>query len=223
MNLIIFFVVAAIVVIGGYSLWTYISVTKGTPVKNPFDNKPTAAETIVRSKIYPDLLYVGKSSKLDPTLRVMFPNALIAFPTDILTVKEFRYFEIDGNEFEEVIFEKQDRKEYTMLIDTYEHKIYFLNRVMSQQVEDGIIPPMGCQESIVLDENDTEYEYIDMSGLIEVNVSQEGRQSIKRQIRVYEREVTPEDNEFLVCMREKPTVCDYYIGFHIETVQLEDL
>lgn len=202
----------------------YFETTKGEPlVKNPFDNTPKAFDNVVRSKFYPDRLYVGKTSKLDPTLRVMFPNALFGFPTESLTVQEFNYFTIDGNEFEEVVFERTGDQQYVMLIDTYEHNIYFLNKVMSQQIQNGDTPPMASQDSIVLEENEKEYTYEDMSGLIEVRVSNKNHSSHGRLIRVYEREVTPEDNEYLICMLDKPTVVDYYIGFHIQMIQLENL
>ena len=219
-------IIVGIAVIGivSYAAYKYFSVTKGeAEVNRIFTGQQSAESQIVRSKFFPDLWYVGKTFKLDSTLRVMFPNALIAFPTDILTIKEFRYFDIDGNDFEEVIFEKQGDKTYIMLYDKFEHNIYFLNRVMSQYLNAGDTPPMAQYDSIPLEENGNEYVYADMSGLLEVQVSGKNISRHGRLIRVYEREVTPEDNEYLICMLDKKDTVDYFIGFFIDKSQLEDL
>jgi hypothetical protein len=182
-----------------------------------------AVPTISRSKFFPDQLYVGKISKLDTSIRYLLTNLLFAFPTDPLIVKEFKLFDIDGNEFEEVVFDKLGVKNYIMLIDHVEQNIYFLNRVMSTTINSGDIPPMACQDVIELEEGGTTFEYTDMSGLIEVQVSQFGSHKNNRLIRVYEREVTPEDQEFLICIQDKPGVVDYYLGFNITINQLEDI
>lgn len=193
----------------------------GTPTMSTTTTTSTAP--IINSKYFPDDWYVGKTSKLDPTLRTMFPNALFGFPVNPLTIKEFRYFSIDGNQFEEVVFSQPGQQDYIIMYDSLEHNIYFLNRVMSQSINDGEVPQMVENDSIVLEENNNEYVYNDMSGLIEVDVTGKSTSSHSRLIRVYEREVTEEDNEFCICVMDKPNRVDYYVGFLIERIQLEDL
>lgn len=214
------------------AIWYYIRLvqaTKGeTPVHNPLRTQPTAP-AVVRSRFLQDDIYVGKTVKLDPSLRVMFPNVLFGFPTGNLIVKDFRYFQINGNDFEEIVFEKQDDKDYIILYDSLEHDIYFLNRVMSQSLQPGEVPVMGTNESIDLEENGNHYVYTDISGLLEVTVSGKNISTYDRVIRMYEREVTPDDNEYLICMCNASAkqgtnmVVDFYIGFMIQKQQLEDI
>lgn len=194
------------------------------PEKSTVFSSKANTQNVVRSKFFPDVLYVGKTSKLDPTLRVMFPNVLFGFPVDPLIVSGFRYFKVDDNPFEEVIFEKLGDKNYIMLYDKHENQIYFLNRLMSQVIGKNETPPMASQDIISLEENATIYYYNDFSGLIETQVEENGRlRNQYRLIRVYEREVTPDDNEYLICMMDKTDVIDYYIGFNISIHQLEEV
>jgi hypothetical protein len=186
-----------------------------------------ATAPFIRSKVFPDKQYVGQMSKLDPSLRVMFPNVLFGFPTDPLIVKEFKYFEVDNNKFEVIVFDNIGTKHYILIHDSYENTTYFLNRLMTQATTNDYAPI--TQDVIVLDENDTGYTYTDLSGLIEIQVYSENnkgeRQNIQNNslIRVYEREVTPDDNEFLFLMCDKPSVIDYYVGFRISILQLENI
>lgn len=190
---------------------------------NMFSSTPSVP-AVIRSIYFPDQLYVSKTVKLDSSLKVMFTNLLFGFPDAHLVVEKFQYFEIDGNRFEEVVFEKIGPKNYIMLHDSYEETNYFLNRVMTQGVSANVIPPMASQDEIELVENGQKYLYQDFSGLIEVVVRDElGGFNNQRLIRVYSREITPEDNEFLICMQDKSGVVDYYIGFNISIHQLEDL
>jgi hypothetical protein len=192
-------------------------------VTNMFDLQPPTSQ-IIYSKFFPDQLYVGKTVKLDPTLKVMFTNLLFGFPDSPLIVGGFSYFDIDGNPFEQIAFDKIGTKSYIMLYDTYEETNYFLNRVMSQGVAKNETPPMAKQDEITLTEKDQTYVYKDFSGLIEVKVRDEiGRFKNNRLIRVYNRELTPDDDEYLICILDKPDVVDYYIGFNISVLQLEDL
>lgn len=212
-----------------YILWFWFRkyIGRNKPIEeqvviNPFAKPVTPS--VVHSKFFPDQLYVGKTVKLDPTMEFILDNLLFAFPTDMLMVKEFKYFDIDGNPFEEVVFDKIGPKNYTALYDQSEHVIYFLNRVMSATINPGELPPMASQDVIELEENDNKYQYNDMSGLIEVRVtSQNTYSSHNRLIRVYERPITDEDSEYLICMCDKPDVVDYYIGFIVTINQLQDL
>lgn len=174
--------------------------------------KTVKAPSLIKSEFYPDQLYVGKMVKLDASLKSIFRNALFGFPTDPLIVKAFNYFSIDDNKFEEIVFDKIGVKNYIMLHDSFENINYFLNRLMTQAVDETI-----TQDAITLNENDKEYVYNDMSGLIEVNVSNH-----QRLIRVYSRDITADDQEFLVLIQDKPDVIDFYIGFNISVLQLED-
>ncbi len=190
---------------------------------------PTKTQTfnVVRSKYFPDRLYVGKLLKLDSTIKYLFTNVMFSFPDSALIVKGFKYFDIDGNQFEQIDFERIGKKEYMILNDTFENNIYFLNRVMSVTVDDGTVPPMACQDVIELTENNETYTYEDMSGLIEVQVSQDHLPSdIDRLIRVYERKFVEdlvEDSEYLICIMDNPKVVHYYIGCIIGMPQLEDI
>lgn len=191
-------------------------------VTNMFDLQPPAPQ-VVHSKFFPDQLYIGKTVKLDPTLKVMFTNLLFGFPVSPLIVSDFSYFDIDGNQFEQVTFDKIGAKSYIMLHDSFEETNYFLNRVMSQGVAKNETPPMAEQEEITLTEAGQTYVYKDFSGLIEVKVRDEKGFKHHRLIRVYNRELTPEDDEYLITIMDKPDVVDYYIGFNISVLQLEDL
>ncbi len=224
--MIIFNLLVIALIIAGiwYGIRKYLARNKPKseqPMLNPFAT--TKAPEVIRSKFFPDALYVGKTSKLDTSIKYMLTNLLFAFPVDPLIVKEFKYFKIDDNEFEEVIFDKIGVKNYSLLIDHEAETIYFLNRVMSTSIGyDEIVPLMACQDVIELEEGDNKFEYTDVSGLIEVQVYQDGMYN-DMLIRVYEREVTEDDNEYLICTQDKPNVINYLLGFHISINQLEDL
>lgn len=187
-----------------------------------FSSKPSAP-AIVRSKFFPDQLYVGKQVILDSSLRVMLNNLLFLFPTDALIVDKFKYFDVEGNSFEEIDFQKIGTSSYRVLYDNVESTMYFLNHVMTTNLDDGEVPPMASQDVVTLTENDDTYEYTDMSGLLQVTLNQDGQYGKDRLIRVYEREITPEDNEYLICIMDKHNVVDYYVGFNISPLQLEDI
>lgn len=191
-------------------------------VTNVFNSTPSAP-AIIRSEYFPDKLYVGKTLKLDSTLKLMLTNVLFGFPDSPLIVKEFKKFKIDDNTFEETVFDKIGAKDYIMLHDVYEETNYFLNRVMSQTVAPHQVPPMAEQDTIELTENEQTYVYEDFSGLIEVKVTDEKGFKNNRLIRVYSRDINEDDQEFLICIMDKPDVVHYYIGFHISIHQLEDL
>ena len=87
-------------------------------VTNMFDSRP-ATPQIIRSNYFPDQLYVGKTVKLDPTLKAMFTNLLFGFPDSPLIVGGFSSFDIDGNQFEQITFDKVGPKSYIMLHDSY--------------------------------------------------------------------------------------------------------
>ena len=187
-----------------------------------FSSKPTTP-AVIRSKFFPDQLYVNKQIKLDPLLRVMLKNLLFLFPTDALIVDKFKYFDVDGNPFEEIDFQRIGNASYRVLFDKFENTMYFLNHVMSTTLTDGEVPPMASQDVVTLTENEDTYEYTDMSGLLNVQLSSSGLYGKDRLIRVYEREITPEDNEYLICIMDTHNVVDYYVGFNISHLQLEDI
>ena len=186
-----------------------------------FDHSMVSA--VKRSKYFPDDLYIGRMSKLDPSLKVLFKNLLFGFPVDPLIVHKFAYFDIDGNPFEEVIFDKIGTKDYTLLYDSTEKCIYFLNKLMSYAVTEGTEPQMVTDDVIELDEAGEKYTYDDFSGLIKVHVTSEGDRAYDRLIRVYQREITPDDNEYAVFFMDKPGVISIYIGFNIGIIQLEEI
>ena len=192
------------------------------PTVGIFSSKPSTP-AIVRSKFFSDQLYVGKQVKLDPSLRVMLNNLLFLFPTDALIVDKFKYFDVEGNPFEEIDFQKIGTSGYRVLYDKFENTMYFLNHVMTTNIGDGEVPPMASQDVVTLTENDDTYEYTDMSGLLQVSLKQDGQYGKDRLIRVYEREITPDDNEYLICIMDKHNVVDYYVGFNISPLQLEDI
>lgn len=199
-----------------------IATSVADKVTNVFNSTPSTP-AVLYSKYFPDQLYVGKITKLDASLKVMFTNLLFGFPDAPLIVGSFQYFEIDGNPFEQVTFDKIGAKNYIMLHDSYEETNYFLNRVMTQSVSINETPAMAEQDEIELVENDQKYLYQDFSGLIEVKVSDDKGFKNNRLIRVYSREITPDDSEFLVTIMDKPNVVDYFIGFNISIIQLEDI
>lgn len=194
-------------------------VVEDTMVNKVF-SAAAKTQSVIRSKYFPDKLYVGKALRLDRSLRVMYPNALFGFPSDLLIVKGFQYFDIDGNPFEEIIFDKLGEQDYIALYDKFEDTVYFLNRLMSQPVADNEMPAMASQDTITLSENGELFEYIDMSGLIKVQVTD---QLHPRMIRVYTREVAHEEHEYLICISDDPSVVHYYIGFNISLLQLENI
>lgn len=199
-----------------------IATSIAEKVANVFSSTPNTL-AIVCSKYYADQLYVGKTLKLDSSLKVMFTKLLFGFPDAPLMVKSFQYFDIDGNPFEQVTFDKIGAKNYIMLHDEFEQTNYFLNRVMSHGIGIADSSPMIDQDEIELEEHGQKYLYKDYSGLIAVKVIDCIGVTRDRLIRVYTRELTPEDNEFLVTIMDKPDVVDYYIGFQISIHQLEDL
>jgi len=142
-----------------------IATSVGDRVTNVFSSTP-ATPKVVHSRYFEDQLYVGKTVKLDSTLKVMLTNVMFGFPDSPLIVGGFRYFDIDGNTFEEVVFDKIGNKNYIMLYDSFEESIYFLNRVMTTGVYGTELPPMASQDVIELTEDDKTYAYEDFSGLI---------------------------------------------------------
>lgn len=196
-------------------VYIYVKFIKTKKVLNIMNTtSPTITTT---SRFHSDDLYIGKTSKLDPTLRTMFPNALFGFPTNPLIVKGFKYFDIDGNQFEEVEFDKIGDKDYILLYDSFENTNYFLNRLMTQATSDVI-----TQDIITLDEAENEYVYEDLSGLIEINVTQTGQTTASNLIRVYAREVTTGENEYLILIQDA-NVVKFYVGFQISLLQLEEI
>lgn len=193
-----------------------------TPEVNIFSQK-TKSPSIVRSKFFPDQLYVGKQVKLDSSLRVMLNNLLFLFPTDALIVDKFKYFDVEGNPFEEIDFQKIGTSGYRVLYDKFENTMYFLNHVMSTPVGNDETPVMVSNDVVTLTEDGNTYEYTDMSGLLNVSLKQDGQYGKDRLIRVYEREITPEDNEYLICIMDKHNVVEYFVGFNISPLQLEDI
>ena len=183
----------------------------------------TMVSAVKRSKYFPDDLYIGRMAKLDPSLKVLFKNLLFGFPVDPLIVNKFAYFAIDGNQFEEVTFDKIGNKDYTLLYDSTEKYIYFLNKLMSYAVTEGTEPQMVTDDVVELDEAGEKYTYDDFSGLIQVRVTSEGEKSFDRLIRVYQREITPDDNEYCIMMMDKPGIVSIYIGFNIGIIQLEEI
>jgi len=198
-----------------------IATSVAEKATNMFNSKP-AAPVVIRSKYFPDQLYIGKTIKLDSSLKFMFTNLLFGFPDAPLIVKEFKYFEIDGNPFEEIVFEKVGAKNYIMLHDSFEETNYFLNRVMTKNTA-GYPRMLMVEDEVSLTENDQKYVYQDFSGLIEVKVRDDKGFKNNRLIRVYAREITPDDSEYLILIVDKPDVLDYYIGFTTSIHQLEDL
>lgn len=190
-----------------------------------FDKKETAP-SIVSSEFFPDHLYVGKTIKLDPSLKFMLKGTVAGFSEDPLIVKGFKYFNIDQNRFEQVDFEKVGQKDFMMLYDSFEKQIYFLNRLTSATIPSGEKPPMATQDILKMDENGVNYMFEDFSGLIETSVSQKDSYSIiGRLIRVYSRVITPDDDEYLICIVDSNNmnVVHYYAGFNINIDQLENL
>lgn len=191
-----------------------------------FFKQETVIPSIVSSEFFPDQLYVGKTVKLDPSLKFMLKGTVVGFPEDPLIVKGFKYFNLDQNRFEQVDFEKVGPKDFMMLYDSFEKQIYFLNRLTSVSVAKGETPPMATQDIMKMDENDISYLFEDFSGLIETSVSQkDGHSTTARLIRVYNRAITPDDDEYLMCIMDSTdlSVVHYYAGFNINIDQLENL
>lgn len=216
-----------ILIIAGVVLYQ-LGLFRQTPVAKPstsvLSNSYSPPE-LVCSEFFPDQLYVGKQVKLDNSIRVMLKNLLFLFPTEALIVDSFKYFDIDGNPFEEIDFQKIGTNAYKVLYDQSEQTMYFLNHVMSTTLDKDEVPPMASQDVVTLTEGDDIYEYTDMSGLIEVAVHDSKGSTLNksRLIRVYEREVTPDDNEYLICIMNSLNAVDYYVGFNISSLQLEDI
>lgn len=195
---------------------TVIQSIKETTVLNPFNTKST--QSVIRSSFFPDQLYVNKMVKLDPSIKHLFPSLLFAFPTDQLIVKKFNYFDIDGNKFEEVVFDNIGVSGYMTLIDSVEDNLYFLNRLMSLTIPEGIVPEHVLNDVISLTEDGVVYVYEDMSGLITVDLNGKDRL-----IRVYSRDVNQDNSEYLICIQDELDVVHYYVGFLISITQLEDI
>jgi hypothetical protein len=216
-------------IIGFYVYRTWFYVPKSTINSDGVDVSQhrgqifdhTMVNAIHRSKYFPDDLYIGRMAKLDPSLKVMFKNVLFGFPIDPLIVNKFLYFDIDGNPFEEVQFDKIGVKDYILLYDTTEKVIYFLNKLMTIGIPEGEQPAMVTDDVIVLEEAGEKYTYNDFSGLIKVRVTSAGDSAFDRLIRVYQREITPDDNEYCIMMMNTPGVVSIYIGFNIGIIQLE--
>jgi hypothetical protein len=191
-------------------------------VTNILSSTPTPLAVL--KSIYYDRLYVGKTLTLDSSLKAMLTNVLFGFPIDPLIVSSFKYFDIDGNPFEEVVFDKIGAKNYIMMHDEFEGVNYFLNRVMTNGVQTGETPPMVDQDVITLTEDGVDYEYQDFSGLMNVTMrDSKGNILNDRLIRVYSRELRSDDDEYLVTIMDSPNAIEYYIGFQISIHQLEDI
>ena len=186
-----------------------------------FDN--TMVSAVKRSKFFPDDLYIGRMAKLDTSLKYLFKNVLFGFPVDPLIVSKFAYFNVDDTPFEEVRFDKIGTKDYILLYDSYEKVIYFLNKLMTFAVPDNETPQMVLDGPAVLEEAGERYEYEDFSGLIKVRVTSDGDSAYDRLIRVYQREINADDNEYAIFFMDKPGVVSIYVGFNIGIIQLEQI
>jgi hypothetical protein len=206
-----------------YKIWLKTHNSSGEQMSRGTIFDHTEIPIVKRSKYFPNDLYVNRMFKLDPSLKLMFNNVLFGFPVDPLIVSKFAYFEIDGNEFEEVRFNKVGVKDYIILYDSSEKQIYFLNRLMTFAVPSGQDPQMITDDVVILEEAGQKYVYDDFSGLIRVYVTSDDEPGIDRLIRVYQREITPDDNEYCVHIMNKPNVVDIYVGFNIGIVQLEQI
>lgn len=180
---------------------------------------------LVTSKFLGADFYIGKMLKLDASLKYLVgSNVLFESPQNTLIIEKFQYFDIDDNPFEAVVFEKQNNTRYKTLYDTSTETMFFLNLVHTEPVSGGKNDqePMLTHDSIELTEGQYKYQYDDFSGLIEITVTDNSKVT-QALIRVYRREVQANEYEYLVCELRGQNQLEYYVGFEISKLQLENI
>jgi hypothetical protein len=177
---------------------------------------------LVRSKYFSDDFYVGKTVKLDSTLRLTLKGTIIQFPESNLTIKEFKYFKFRDNEFEETHFEAVNGTEYKMLYDVSQKNLFFL-AFLSLEDSGKNDPRIIADGPLVLEENGSKYEYNDFSGLIELLGQSSDYRSITKLCRVYNRVLSEEDDEYIVAEINEPNKVSYWVGFCLVPNQLENI
>lgn len=175
---------------------------------------------VVRSRYFPDDWYVGKTLTLDKTLKYVTPNAFFVFPTSPLVISSISHYAIGENEIEELQFEPVNNTRYAVVHDALEKSTYFLNLVHVESVGETT-PTFVTNDTIELIEADNEYEYDDFTGLLEVNVVASNQVRHGRLMRVFSRELTQADDEYLFTQLDGSRV-EYWLGVAIHISQLED-
>ena len=206
----------------GLGIYKYRTTTGTIETMDPIFASAPVTQTAQHSVFMEDI-YVGKSVKLDPTLKFMVTNVLFAFPTTDIVIESFNYLDIDGNKLE-VINCKSGGLTYIIVDDTVEDTTYFFQKLMTSTgtEEDCAI----VDDKLNLTENGQTYTYEDISGLIKAGWSDKATSSNRggtRLVRLYEREVTPEYEEKMLLMMPDTTTLVYYMGFAIERNQLENI
>ncbi len=176
---------------------------------------------IIKSKFF-DTIYVGMMTKLDSTLKYMVQNVLFEFPSTSLTVQSFNQFDVDGNPFEVINFEKNNGKQYIIVHDEVENTNYFLQELMT--IDTSRTTSEITYDNIPLEENGEKYEYIDFSGLIQIKWRDHNNSYLSdKLIRLYSREIAADNEEYLMLLEDSNHKLTFYVGFVITSSQLDNV
>jgi hypothetical protein len=176
---------------------------------------------IIKSNFF-DNMYVGMMTKLDPTLKYMVQNAMFEFPSTSLTVKSFNNFDITSNPFELITFDLIDGKQYVLVHDEVENTNYFLQELMT--IDTSRTTSEITYDNIPLEENGEKYEYTDFSGLIQIKWRDHNNSYLSdKLIRMYLREITPDNEEYLMLLEDSNHKLTFYVGFVVTKSQLENV
>ena len=178
---------------------------------------------VLKSKFFPERLYLGKAITLDPLLKMVAKKTLFKFPDGPQIIKDFAYFDVDENEFEEIRFDKIGDQVYLLLYDTFEDVGYFISKLMTVQIPQYQEPDFIQQDVLTFTEDGKTFMFEDFSGLIQTHLfDQLGTTGKVRIIRVYSRDITDVEKEFLFCVTDKMGVVDYYTGLQISMLQFKN-
>ena len=188
------------------------------------EDKTQPIHRVIRSRYFPDDIYVAKGLRLDPSLKAMMygQKIMFAFPEHDLTVKAIRYFAIQGNVLEEIEMETVGKDRFTIIYDDFEKVMYLLNHLTTQAIERSELPAPARLDTISMVEGGEEYEFLDDTGLIDVTVTNHDGEFVEnRQVRLYKRLASPEYAEFLFTfIKPRAQVVSYFSAFNIHKSQL---
>jgi hypothetical protein len=174
-------------------------------------------DTMIKAGIQSEY-FVGKSFKLDPSLKYLIDNPAMQFPTKELRIESIDYFSIEGN----MIYVISFTDNYLGLWDEYEQKLFIMQKIMECVLDNSDI----SNDHIELTDNDTRktYEYFDDSGLLQVSlkpINDEHSLPNNRLVRMYNRQLSDKSSmEWLLIMEQKIGRASYYVGYSIEKSQL---
>lgn len=210
----------------GITVWVW-SWVKSMPInRDPTVLLPIKEEKKeqLRSEIYPDDLYIGRTIDIESSLQYTLPVEEMAFtfPSSELYITEFNSFNIDQNKMELV----KTNSEYVLILDQFEGTIYLMQKIRDVMMfEDSRcidLPDIIFRN----DDSKKEVKYAEPTGLIFTKIEDK-----KYVLNMFKRKYSNVENEeyCLMFMQNGEMVknkyfynnlCTMYIGIELEINQI---